>query len=318
MAIRTVPGPAELDAFLAAYDLGSLRASRGIEAGTVNTSFALDLGGERWFLRMYEEQGPEGAAREAELLAHLAAAGVPTPTPAVGRDGQRTRMLAGKPAALFPWVDGEMVCTRAVTRSHAHAVGVALATVHRAGRPPGTALGPGRFHPEALVARSARIGASSDPEARPMEAPLAAAVRQAGERRAARRDKPVGLVHGDQFRDNVLWERGSIAALLDFESAHEGPFVFDLAVTILSWSYRDAFELSVARGISQGYREVRELEDVEREAFLDEALFACDRFTLTRITDDALRVGKRWQRFVARREALMALGTAGVREAFGL
>ena len=52
-------------------------------------------------------------------------------------------------------------------------------------------------------------------------------------------------------------------------------------------------------------------------AFFDEAVLACLRFTVTRITDDAIRVGKRWQRFVERREALEGMGRSGVREAFG-
>src|ERR1043165_5550794 len=100
MAILTVPGESELRAFVAAYDLGDLGAFEGLEAGTVNTSYRLQIGDRQWFLRIYEEQGPEGAAREADLLGHLAGAGVPTPTPAVGRDGRRTRTIAGKPGAL--------------------------------------------------------------------------------------------------------------------------------------------------------------------------------------------------------------------------
>jgi homoserine kinase type II len=63
---------------------------------------------------------------------------------------------------------------------------------------------------------------------------------------------------------------------------------------------------------------VRELGEDERAAFFDEAVLACLRFTVTRITDDAIRVGKRWQRFVQRREALEIMGPSGVREAFGL
>lgn len=315
MAILTVPSEAELRAFVDAYDLGPLGSHEGIEAGTVNTSYRLELGDRRWFLRIYEEQGADGAAREAELLGHLAAAGVPTPTPAVARDGRRTRTLAGKPAALFPWVDGQMVCTRGVTPAHGRAVGAALARVHLAGPPPGRPLGGGRFGPAEIIARCDRVAASRDASARAEAEPLREAVRAVA---ARRRKVASGLVHGDLFRDNVLWDGSRIAALLDFESAHEGPFVFDLAVTILSWSFGSSFDASIARAIVDGYRSVREPDEVERVAFFDEAILACLRFTVTRITDDAIRVGKRWQRFVARREALLAMGPAGVREAFGL
>lgn len=332
MAILTTPTAAELASFVAAYPLGSLENIRGIEGGTVNTSYALELELEgrrrRWFLRIYEEQDAAGAGREAAVLAHLAAHGVPTPAPVAARDGATTRILAGKPAAIFPWVDGQMRCQRAVTTAAAAAVGAALARIHVAGHAPAAPLDAGRFDPVHLVKRCERVASSSDPEARA----LAGSLRDAASRIAAsrRHDVPRGLIHGDLFRDNVLWREdasatgtgtgtcSSIAALLDFESAHDGPFAYDLAVTILSWSYGSKLDTDLAGAIVQGYRSVRELEAGDREVLYDEAIFAALRFTITRITDDAIRVGKRWQRFVERREELERLGRRGFLEALGL
>jgi homoserine kinase type II len=311
MAILTVPRDDELAAFAAAYGLGELRASRGIEAGTVNTSYALELGKNSYFLRIYEEQGADGAEREAMLLGHLAGSGVPTPAPLAAQDGSFVRTLAGKPAALFPWVEGEMLCQRAVTPEAAFRVGAALARVHKAGPAPGSALGAGRFGPRDLVLRCERVAGSTDPQARAQAGGLRSAVEDVAARR--RSDLPSGLVHGDLFRDNVLWFEGSIAALLDFESAHIGPFVYDLAVTFLSWSFSAGLSTDVARAVATGYRSERELEEREVDALYDEAVLATLRFTITRITDDAIRVGKRWQRFVQRREAIEALGPSGVR-----
>lgn len=323
MAILTVPTDEQLVSFVEAYPLGTLTKATGIEAGTVNTSYALELDeGARFFLRIYEEQDADGAAREALVLAHLARHGVPTPAPIVGRDGTATRSIAGKPAALFPWVDGRMLCQRAVTCEAAETVGAALARIHLAGHAPGARLDEGRFDPAHLVARCERVATSRDPEARLLAGSLRASMEDIAARR--RRDVPRGLVHGDLFRDNVLWtvegpDRCSrIAALLDFESAHDGPFAYDLAVTILSWSYGSQLDMDVARAIVRGYRSVRELETGDREVLYDEAILAALRFTITRITDDAIRVGKRWQRFVERREAIERLGRRGLLEALGL
>ncbi|MDB5216565.1 MAG: Homoserine kinase [Myxococcaceae bacterium] len=318
MAILTVPSDADLDALLGAYDLGEKRSAAGIEAGTVNTSYALEMGKGRFFLRIYEEQAQAGAEAEARLLLHLAASGVPTPAPVQARDGSMVHLLVGKPAALFPWVAGDMLCLEAVTPAAAHAVGGALARMHLAGpaEPVATSLSGGRFGADDLVARCDRVAKSTDQVARVLAEPLRDAVIRLDRKRRA--DLPRGLVHGDLFRDNVLWHDGKIAALLDFESAHKGPFAYDVAVTILSWSFRDAFDFDVARAIVAGYREVRELEESEREALYVESVFAALRFTITRITDEAIRVGKKWQRFVARREAIEQLGPAGLREALAL
>ena len=317
MAILTIPTDAELAALAVAYDLGPLTSSRGLHAGTVNTSYLLELGGDRFFLRIYEEQDFVGAAREAAVLAHLARRGVPTPAPIVGRDGAATRTVAGKPAALFPWIDGEILCQARMTPEAAHVAGKMLARVHVAGHAPGCVLDAGRFGPEPLVTRCARVATSSDPDARALATDLASRVEDFARRR---RPAPTGLIHGDLFRDNVLWEPSftSIAALLDFESAHDGPFAYDLAVTILSWSYGAVLDPAIARAIVAGYRTERELEPADRAALHDEALFAALRFTITRITDDAIRVGKRWQRFVERRIALERLGEEGFLEVLGL
>ena len=212
MAILTRLEDPIVDVFLGSFPtLGERIASRGIEAGTVNTSYALELASGRYFLRLYEEQEMAGAAREADLLAHLAASGVPTPAPIAGTDGAFVRLLEGRPAALFPWIDGDILCQKRVTPAAARIVGEALARIHVAGGP----CGEGRFHPAAIAERCARI----------QDRPLADDLRERVLAVAARRrtDLPTGLLHGDLFRDNVLWKGTSISALLDFESAHRGP-----------------------------------------------------------------------------------------------
>lgn len=310
MAILTIPAQAELEALVSTYALGSIEEATGIDAGTVNTSFRLTTataaGRARTFLRLYEQQGLDGAQAEAALLVHLAARGVPTPAPLETPDGVRVRVVAGKPAALFPWVEGDMLCQRAVSTDAVREVGRALARVHRAGVPEGSPLGEGRFGPRELALRCDDIRRSTDPEARPLADDLRLAVLAAG--RARSPDLPRGLVHGDLFRDNVLWHEGRIAALLDFESAHLGPFVFDLAVTMLSWCFDDDLRIDLARALAAGYQEQRELSAAERQALYCEARFATLRFTITRIADDAARVGKRWQRFVLRRESIERWG----------
>ena len=43
------------------------------------------------------------------------------------------------------------------------------------------------------------------------------------------------MIHGDLFRDNVLWAGGEVAAILDFEQASGGSLAYDLAVCINDW-----------------------------------------------------------------------------------
>jgi homoserine kinase type II len=229
--------------------------------------------------------------------------------------GAERVFVSGKPVAVFPWRDGGMRCQASVTPEDARRVGAELARVHVAGE--GLPVGEGRFRIEDLRERLVRIAASDEP-ALAAQAPLFA---EKLDTWSARRDAgaPRGLVHGDLFRDNVLWaEDGSVAALLDFESASRGVFAFDVMVTVLSWSFGDGLDARIARAIVEGYRAVRAIEPAERRAFLAEGCFAATRFAITRITDYAMKKGigarviKDWKRFAMRLAALEALGERGL------
>jgi homoserine kinase type II len=291
-------------------------AVRPILAGSVNTNVELTLaGGGRVFLRIYEEQTAASAAGEARLLEHLAARGVITPRPLPRRDDPSAFIAehAGKPAAVFPWIEGETLCQARVTPAAAAAVGEALARVHLAGASVEGAP-PNRFGPAELERRVRSI------RERELEPELAAVVDGLAarlERFASRTPDGSGLVHGDLFRDNVLWKDGSISALLDFESASRQAYGFDLMVTILAWCFGDRLDPELARAMAQGYARVRPLSRDEAARLYDEGSFAALRFSITRITDFELRprgtgVHKDYRRFLARATALDALGPDGL------
>jgi homoserine kinase type II len=198
-------------------------------------------------------------------------------------------------------------------------VGAALASVHRAGA--SEEREPGRFERDALLARIDVIAHASDATLA-AQAPILRAKLDAW---TTRRDAqlPRGLIHGDLFRDNVLWSKqGEIAALLDFESASGGVLAYDVMVTALAWCFGDALDLALFRAMIEGYESVRPLSDTERRGLLAEGCAAAIRFTITRITDYAMRVSdqprviKDWRRFAARLAALEALGDEGMARIF--
>jgi homoserine kinase type II len=278
-----------------------------LSLGSVNSNFRVVLrDGTVLFARLYEEQGEAGAKGELALIRALAGAGVPVAQALDASPGSRPEH-AGKPFAMFPWIEGEVLCLGRVTEAHCRSVGAALAKVHLAS--PGLPkLGPGRFGPESLLVRLERVGASGRSEF----FADAERIRSALERYRVERDPslPSGVVHGDLFRDNVLWKNGELAALLDFESAFHGPFLYDVLVTVAAWCYRDAFELGLARALADGYQSVRPLESLEKGALRVEGALGMLRFATTRITDYSLRVGRGekpvrdYRRFLARLSAI--------------
>jgi homoserine kinase type II len=48
-----------------------------------------------------------------------------------------------------------------------------------------------------------------------------------------------GIIHGDIFKDNVLFQKGKLSCIIDFCEACNGDFYFDLAVIGLDWCRND-------------------------------------------------------------------------------
>ncbi len=279
------------------------------DGGSVNSNFSLHSeDGRRWFLRVYEEQDHAGARREVRLLQKLDAAGVPTPAPLSRVDGEGSLSEhVGKPVALLPWVEGAWLRQREVTPAHCVELGRALASVHLASsRLP--AMGEGRFRVEDLRERLSFVRHRGRTELAEAAKVLRGLIEQWEPRRTSA--LPHGVIHGDLFRDNVLWRDGRIAALIDFESASDGPFAYDLMVCLLAWCFSDRFESSLAAALLQGYRSLRAQTAEERGALLAEGAIACVRFATTRITDFSMRCPagtspkRDYRRFLARLEAL--------------
>lgn len=311
MAIYTPLSLADAQRLAEPYGLDVV-ACEGLIAGSVNSNHALTLDdGVRVFARIYEEQSADGARDEAALLDHLAARGLPVALPLARGDGTTVTEHAGKPVALFPWVDGAMRCQATVSERDAATIGGALARIHLAGSPRPR---PGRFRVDDLRTRCDHIAAHGGDLA--SWAPtLRAALDEVESRRHP--DAHRGLCHGDLFRDNVLWRDSDLAALLDFESAADERFAFDLAVTLLAWTYGGAFSPPLARALVAGYQAVRPLPPVDRVALFTEARLAALRFTITRITDYAMRAhlgantGRDFRRFWVRYTSITEMGADG-------
>jgi homoserine kinase type II len=288
VALFTELGDGELADLVGAFGLGAVTAVRPIHAGTINSNFAVQTERGPWFVRVNEGKSEADVAWEARLVAALAAGGVVTPPPLVARDGRPYAPLRGtdKWVSVFPWRAGRHLGAGEITVEIARAFGAALGALHRIGLGlPAAWRRRSIYDHDHLVARYAGFAASTDPElARAIEVlrdELAVAGAAAPERAGATQ----GMIHGDLFRDNVLWDAGRVVAILDFEQASGGSLAYDLAVCINDWCWDGTARLDLAGALLAGYQEVRALTAGDRAALPVEVRAAAARFTITRITD---------------------------------
>ncbi len=283
-----------------------------LSAGSVNSNFALTTAdGQRYFARLYEEQGRDGALAELGLVAALHHAGVPVVRCLPRTDGAGVGEFGGKTFVVFPWLDGEILCQGRVTEAACEKLGAALARMHLT-TPALARPVEGRFRVTDLRKRLARIEREGHDEylddvERIREALNHYEVERIGQ------SAPRGVIHSDLFRDNVLWAKdGELAALIDFESACEGAFAYDVMVTICAWCFSDRFETTLVEAFLRGYHAVRPITLPEVAALKVEGAVGCLRFATTRITDFSLRAPpgeppvRDYRRFLARLAAIEA------------
>jgi homoserine kinase type II len=304
MAQFRVVSAGDVQEILRGFALAGYRAHEPIAVGTVNTNVRVQLDTGLVFLRINEGKSEDDVRREATIVGHAAARGVPTPAPLRTPAGDPFTSWQSHMVSLFPWVAGRTLARAELTPAHAAAVGEALAKLHLAGRDFPDRR-PGRYEPPEIAARLSRIAALARPELADAIATLTPELAQLPQERAP--NLPTGVIHGDLFVDNVLFEGDRLIALIDFEQASWGRFAYDLAVTTLAFGFgRDDFRPEIVRALLDAYGAVRGSTADERAGFGAELRFAACRFAVTRITDVHLKresggaPGKNFERYLDR------------------
>jgi homoserine kinase type II len=312
MASFTPLSPADGARVAAAHQLGTCLGVVPVPAGTVNSNYFLDTSSGRVFVRLYEQQEVDGVAYEWTLLDHLTSRGVPVP-PRVSGPGPGELRVGGRPVAVFQLVQGNDLCQALVSDERLAQVGAALARASRAGEDFAVRR-EGRFTFADIVRLLDLASAASRPE---LSADIARLRTLHAELTATAPVLPRGVVHGDLFRDNVLWQGQQLVALLDWESASDGVVVYDLAVTMLAWCCGDTLDWQLARALVAGYQRERPLSESEWQGLHWCLRAACLRFASSRLIDVYLKGTyppgyKSYARFLTRLDAVEAHAPAAL------
>src|SRR5258708_38232437 len=107
MAVYTDITDAELEQFLAPFDLGAPLTFKGIAEGVSNSNFLLETEGGRFILTVYEARTcTEELPFFLSLMRWLHDHGYPSATPTPARDGALFKTIRGKPAAIVTFLNG--------------------------------------------------------------------------------------------------------------------------------------------------------------------------------------------------------------------
>ncbi|MGZ8261197.1 MAG: homoserine kinase, partial [Caldimonas sp.] len=264
--------------------LGPLRTVEPCGGGLENTNYFVDTATGRYVLTLFERLDAAELPFYLALMKHHAERGLPVPMPHGDASGSLVLSLKGKPAAIVDRLPGEHHLVPDAT--DCAAVCDVLARMHLTARD----FAPAQPHLRGLAwwqetvpivepfLDAARAALMADELA--YQEHLAAS--------SAYRALPRGAIHGDLFRDNVMFVDGALAGVFDFYFAGVDCLLFDIAVALNDWCVDLAsgrLDEDRAAAFVAAYGAKRTLEHAEVRLLPALMRAAALRFWLSRVRD---------------------------------
>lgn len=246
----------ELRGLLSQYDLGNLVGHKRLAGGAANSSFVITTDAGEYILSVCDEKNKQEIECLTAWLVQLGAQHYPSPRLMTTRDGQRMLAHRGNPVYVKGFIRGDV--SRFLNEAMLDQVGQELARLH--------AIEP---HASLPICHPYGLEYFDDVVQGPNRDPF---VRWLSDRQDfllenTSAELPRGFCHGDVFCDNLLFAKGNLVAVLDFEEACHFTKAFDLGMTIIGCCVRrHAIARKLVKALVTGYQKERVLEQREREA----------------------------------------------------
>ena len=294
MAVYTEVSFDEANTLVQQLDLGQLQSLQGCPGGIENTNYFVGTDRADYVLTLFERLTYQQLPFYLGLMKHLAQRGLPVPDPAQDGSGTFLHRLKGKPTTVVNRLSGSSVL--APSAAHCAAVGGMLA----------------RMHVAALDFDLHQPSLRALPwwnETAPVLQPYLDAGQKAllqGELAyqnhvacsALYAALPRGPVHGDLFRDNVLFDGSHgpadaadaprLTGFFDFYFAGVDSWLFDIAVCLNDWCVdlqTGAGDAQRTQALLAAYDQVRPLGAPERALLPAMARAGALRFWISRLWD---------------------------------
>lgn len=263
-----MPQIEDMQRALGAARIGPIRSIIRCAAGQHNRSYSVTAARGRYVLRVYQYKTPREFAFELAVLDRLH--GLPVPHIIRFGDADWTR-VDGRYAILYRYLPGQHL--ERFSQRQLRQVGRFIARYHRrVVRFRWHGLRHRFYHlPDKRIASLTRSVRRSRV---PFQKFLPEIVRRLKRVRPPG-TLPNGPIHVDIKPENVLFHRGRLSGVIDFDNAYMGPFVLDLCKS-MAWfgTHRGVFSARAAAAVLEGYVHERPLQSRERSSIMPTLEFA--------------------------------------------
>lgn len=278
MSVYTSVNIEELKAWLQDYALDDLTDYQGIKSGITNTNYFLMTAHDRFVLTLFEKNTIEDLPYFVGLMSHLAEHSFLCPKPIFKRDGRALSILNNKPALIVTYLEGKEIIKPEV--NHCAAVGRSLAELH---------VKSADFEAQQQNTRDInwikKIADSlfnllPQDESRFLKEEILYQEKQ-------NYKIPKSTIHGDLFRDNVLFLNDEVSGFIDFYYACTDYLILDVAIAVNDWCVNDdgSFDKARLNAFLDAYKKIRLFNEDEDRAWNDMLRLASLRFWVSRLND---------------------------------
>ncbi len=290
MAVYTDISDQQLSAFLEDYDLGTLERFEGIAQGVSNSNFHVFTDQGRYILTLFEERrvNKDDLPFFFAFSAHLSEHGILTPRALPDQEGNTIKTLAGKPATILNFLEGQDIPTSELTAAHCRSFGEGLAKIHNSSAgfemERENSMGPEKWK---------ELAAGTASRADSFESGLRGLIEKELEYALGRWPShgqdglAVGPIHADMFPDNVFFVDGKMNAVIDFYFSCTEFLAYEVAICINAWCFNADHSFSDEKyaAFMGGYEAVRPLSAQERNYLPLFCRAAALRILLTRLEE---------------------------------
>jgi len=257
MARYTNLSPEELADIVSHYAIGTPVKFEGIPGGFGNSNFKLTTTDNTYLLKICDEKNLEELQIQIALLTHLHRHAYPTVYPILQKNGDALHLTSNYRVMLYPFLNGEtpQPSQRVLTQ-----IGEALAELHRISpllELPRFPMGMAQITPFLKEVKNTQFATH----------PFVIWLKSELEWIRPELEKPLrtGLLHGDLFLDNTLFDGDQMVAILDFEEGCHDTLLIDVGMTIIGCCYTAQHQLDVAsvQSFLEAYNALRPLTSEE-------------------------------------------------------
>ena len=278
MSVYTSVNIKELKIWLQDYAFDNLTDYQGIKSGITNTNYFLMTAHDRFVLTLFEKNTIEDLPYFVDLMSHLATHSFLCPKPILKKNGTALSILKNKPALIVTCLKGKEVTNPEV--NHCKAVGKSLAELH---------VKSANFVAQHQNTRDLSwIKKTAETLFNELPQDESKLLREEILYQEKQNYKlPKSTIHGDLFKDNVLFLNDEVSGFIDFYYACTDYLILDVAIAANDWCVNSdgSFDESRLNAFLDAYKKIRSFNDNEDRAWNDVLRLASLRFWVSRLND---------------------------------